>query len=67
MLGQLQLPLITALNLSRIFIFSSYVITLQLFFVSLSLLYLRFDSLMLFKGNVINSEIRENSTTQVNI
>jgi hypothetical protein len=33
----------------------------QLFFASLSLLHLRFDSIMLSKGNIINSKIWENS------
>jgi hypothetical protein len=32
---------------------------------SLSLLNLRFDSVMLSKGNIIHSKIQENNTTQV--
>jgi hypothetical protein len=51
--------------LSRIFIFSPGLKTLQLFFASLSLLCLRFDSIMLSKGNIIDSKMRENNTTQV--
>jgi hypothetical protein len=53
-------------SLSRIFIFSSSVITVQLFFASLSLLRLHFYSIMLSKGNIINIKIRENGMTQIN-
>jgi hypothetical protein len=42
-------------NSCRIFILSSSVITLQIFFASLSLLHLCFDSIMLSKANIIQT------------
>jgi hypothetical protein len=55
----------TVQYISTVYIFSSSVITLH-FFVSLSLLHLHFDSIVLYKGDIINSKIRENNTMQVN-
>jgi hypothetical protein len=54
-------------NLSIIFIFSSSVITLQLFLSSLSLPHLCFYSTTLSKGNVIKRKTEGSDTTQVNV
>jgi hypothetical protein len=63
MLGQLLLRLYHGTTcLECLF---SHLMSLQLFFASLSLLHLRFDSIMLSKCNIMNSKIRENNTTQV--
>jgi hypothetical protein len=53
-------------SLSRIFILSCTVTSLQLLFRSLSLLHLRFDPITLSKGNTVNSKTRQNNATQVN-
>jgi hypothetical protein len=63
MLGHMLL--IPKRNWSTVFIFSPTVTILQLFFPLLLLLRLRPDSTMLFKGDIMNTKIRESSTTQV--